>query len=67
MPKDAKAKIKALEYMVACAKQAQRTRDPRDKLAAVELEVEFTDRIEKLKLQDATPELALIGTQGNGR
>lgn len=68
MTDDTKADIKALEYLVACTKHAQRARDPRDKLAAVKLEVEFTERIEKLRAADVQPELpALVGTHGGGR
>jgi len=67
MTDETKAKIKALEYMVASAKHAQRTRDPRERLAAVELEVEFTERIERLRQLDVEPELpALTGTHGGG-
>lgn len=59
MKDETKAKIKALEYCISAIKQVQKAKDPREKLAAVELEVEFTDRIEKLRESDRTPELAL--------
>lgn len=59
MKDDTKAKIKALEYCISAIKQVQKAKDPREKLAAVELEVEFTERIEKLREVDRTPELAL--------
>lgn len=63
-----KADIKALEYMVTCAQHAQRTRNPLDKLAAVKLEVEFSDRIAALKKQDDQPELSgIAGVHGGGR
>lgn len=63
MKDETKAKLKALEYMVSCAKHAQRTKDPRDKLAAVELEIEFTDRISALRKADKEPELSLQTTE----
>ena len=57
MKDDTKAKIKALEYCLSAIKQVQRAKDPREKLAAVELEVEFTERIEALKASDREPAL----------
>lgn len=59
MKDETKARIKALEFLISCIKQAQRAKDPREKLAAVELEVEFTERIEKLQASDREPELRL--------
>ena len=68
MTDETKAEIKALEYMVECAKHAQRTRDSQAKLAACKLEVEFTKRIERLRAQDEHPELnGIAGVHGGGR
>lgn len=39
-------KVELLETVVKVVRAAQRSRDPREKLAAVELEIEFTERLE---------------------
>ena len=57
MKDETKAKIKALEYCLSAIRQVQRAKDPREKLAAVELEVEFTERIEALRTADREPSL----------
>lgn len=59
MKEDVKSKIKALEYCVVALKQVKNAKDPQERLSAVELEVEFTKRIERLKESDHTPELEL--------
>lgn len=61
MKDETKAMIKALEFLIASIKQVQKAKDPREKLAAVQLEVEFTERIENLRAADREPELALHG------
>lgn len=67
MDAETKAELKALEYMVSCAKHAQRTRDPHDKLAAVKLEIEFVERIAALKAREQQPELeGVAGVHGGG-
>lgn len=59
MTDETKAEIKALDYCVFALKQVQKAKDPRERLAAVKLEVEFTERIDKLRASDRSPELAL--------
>lgn len=58
MTDETKAEVKALEYCVVALRQVQKAKDPRERLAAVRLEVEFTERIEKLRLADREPALA---------
>lgn len=59
MKDETTARIRALEYCISAIKQVQKAKDPREKLAAVELEVEFTERIEALRKADKEPELVL--------
>ena len=54
-----KAKIKTLEMAVSAMRTAAKARDIRERLAAVELEAEFTERIEKLRAEDREPALPL--------
>jgi hypothetical protein len=54
-----KAKINALEFMISSARVAQKTNDPRLKLEACTLELEFSERVAALKKSDKEPELAL--------
>lgn len=54
-----KAKIKTLEMAVSAMRTAAKARDVRERLAAVELEAEFTERIEKLRAEDREPALPL--------
>lgn len=61
-----KAEVKALEYVLVALKQVQRAKDPQERLAAVELEVEFTRRVEHLKASDRSPELELHAADSRG-
>lgn len=60
-----KARISVLQYLVESAKQAAKTKNIHERLAAVELEAEFVERIERLKAEDREPDLPLgNGTEG---
>ncbi len=60
-----KAKIKTLEMAVSAMRTAAKARDIHERLAAVELEAEFTERIEALRKEDREPALPLsTGTEG---
>lgn len=59
-----KAKIKVLEMAVSAMRLAAKARDIHERLAAVELEAEFTERAEKLRTEDREPPLPLTGTEG---
>lgn len=54
-----KAIIKTLEMAVSAMRTAAKARDVRERLAAVELEAEFTERIEKLRAEDREPAFPL--------
>lgn len=54
-----KAKIKALEYCIAAMRTAAKTPNVTERLVAVELEAEFSERISAIKTADKEPEFAL--------
>lgn len=57
MKDEIKAEIKALQYCICGLKQVQKAKDARERLAAVKLEVEFSDRIGRLQAADREPGL----------
>lgn len=59
MNADIKGEIRVLEFCISYVKQAQKAKDPHEKLAAVKLEIEFARRIERLKEADKNPELPI--------
>lgn len=59
-----KAKIKVLEMAVSAMRLAAKARDINERLAAVELEAEFTERAAQLRAEDREPPLPLTGTEG---
>lgn len=58
-----KAEIEALEYCQVCIRQVQKSKNPYVKQAAVNLEVEFAERIEALRLADREPGLPFQTTE----
>lgn len=65
-----KPQIKVLNYVIGQLKVARRAADPTEALAAIELEMELSERVEKLRAQrgrrGACREPVLSGT-GEGR
>lgn len=65
MKDKSKAKISVLQYLTECARQASKTKNIHERLAAVEIEAELIERIEKLRAEDREPGLQLgNGTEG---
>jgi hypothetical protein len=64
-----KAQIKTLEMAVSAMRTAAKTRNIYERQAAVDLEVEFNERIEAIKKADKEPELSLhsVAVVGGGR
>lgn len=56
-----KAKIKVLEMAVSAMRMVAKSKNVHERQAAVDLEVEFTERIDHLRKADTEPELALVG------
>jgi hypothetical protein len=61
-----KAKIEALQYCAAAIKQCQKSKNHYVRQAAIDLEVEFYERIEALKQADREPGLPLGNGDGDG-
>jgi hypothetical protein len=53
------AKIKTLEMAASAMRTAAKSRNIYERQAAVDLEVEFNERIEAIRIADREPELAL--------
>lgn len=58
-----KAEIEALEYCQVCIRQVQKSKNPYVKQAAVNLEVEFGERIDALRQADREPGLPFPSTE----
>lgn len=56
---DIDAQIKVLEMAIAAIRLAARSRNIEERYAAVSLEREFVNRVEKLRAEQRTPSLAL--------
>ena len=57
-----KAKIKHLEMCISAMRTAAKSSNLTERLTAVELEVEFTERISAIKNAESEPELALASS-----
>lgn len=56
-------KVKVLKYLLSAAKVAQRTKDPRERLAALKFEIEFTERLEKAEAEGEPSDLPLAAEE----